>query len=882
MAVALFAQARTRISVTRMRTLVVPLLGSLIIAVAATGVLPGLPGAVAGVGVVAGWAAAVQIRAALTIHRVQHSFSGCRGAGFLGMTALCAGLAVVALPAVDPADRPLVSLGGLICVTLCAVLGMLLLPGAATTVAVRLRRGFDSLGLAVSLTLAAWLVPGAGPPATARAAWLCASAGLAVVIVTAIRAAPRRRAARLCGAGAALVIAGWAVLTTLLAYDAAPRTVPLATLPMVLGLALTVTGVRRADLTPLPPDPRDANAQLAAYPLLAAPAAVAALAALYHLLTVGRFDRTAIAMGIFVVIVLATREVFAVSDVRRYARRLSVHEAHFRSLVAGASDLTMVLGDDLVVRWQSPVAARLFGLADADVVGRPFTDLVHPHDAARVVDLLGAVLAVPAPAGPPPLVSARLRDGYGVWRETESTLSDQRRVPEVSALVVHVRDVGERRHLEQTLHQLAFSDQLTGLANRRELMRMLSERRGAAGHRGALLLIDLHGLAETNNTRGREVGDAVLIEVGRRLRSMPGTADVPARLGGAEFAVVTAESPVLAYALGVRLVMALTAPYQLPGAIVHLRVSVGLAELNSGDSVDDVMRRADLARRRARQLGRDRVEWYDTDLEQQLLRRLDLEQGLPGAAARGELDLVYQPVLSLHDRRPVGVEALVRWRHPVAGTVLPAELLPIAEAQGVMREVGDWVLDTACRQLARWSTDGSPLWLSVNVSPQELAAPDFAMRVAAVLATHGVAPERFVLEVAEAQITADVAGMVAQFGQLRQLGVRAALDDFGVGQASLAHLRQLPVDVLKLDRALVGMAIDRQAAGGPVIEVVVSLGRRLGLEIVAEGLESEEQIAMAQRAGCGFGQGYALSPPAPAEHVEAFLAEHHHQHPPER
>ncbi|HEX8627686.1 MAG TPA: bifunctional diguanylate cyclase/phosphodiesterase [Catenuloplanes sp.] len=876
MAVALLAQARTRIGTIRVRNLIVLVLGAVLLAGGAAGLLPAVVAVAAGLAPVAGWAAVVQVRAALAIHRVQRAFGGCRGAGFLGMAALTGALAASALPVVTPPARPLVALCGLLAVTVLAVLGMLLLPGAATTVAVRLRRGFDSLGLAVSLTLAAWLVPaGTAVPPTARAASLCASAGVAVVVVSALRATGRRPAARLCGAGATLVIAGWAVLTTLSAYDAPARTLPLAALPVLLGLTLTVAGVRRVDPTPQPPDPRDAGTQLSGYPLLAAPAAVAALAGLYHLLTVGRFDRTAIAMGIVVVIVLATREVFAVGDVRRYARRLSVHEAHFRSLVAGATDLTMVLGDDLVVRWQSPVAARLFGLSDAEVVGRPFTDLIHPHDAPRVVDLLSAVLGVPAPAGPPPLVSARLRDGHGVWRDTESTVSDQRQVPEVSALVVHVRDVGERRQLEQTVHRLAFTDQLTGLANRRELTRALSRRRGAAGHRGALLLIDLQGLAEVNNNRGREVGDAVLIEVGRRLRTLPGVDDLPARLGATEFAVITAESPVLAYALGARMVMALTAPYQLPGAIVHLRVSVGLAELNSGDSVDDVMRRADLARRRARQLGRDRVEWYDTDLEQQLLRRMDLEQGLPGAAARGELDLVYQPVLSLHDGRPVGVEALVRWRHPIAGTVMPAELLPIAEAQGVMREVGDWVLDTACRQLARWTTADSSLWLSVNVSPVELAAPDFAVRVAAVLARHRVAPDRFVLEVAEAQITADVTGMIAQFAQLRRLGVRAALDDFGVGQASLAHLRRLPVDVLKLDRALVGMAQDRHSAGEPVIEVVVGLGRRLGLEIVAEGLESAEQIELARSAGCQYGQGYALSPPAPAEHVEAFLAEHH-------
>jgi diguanylate cyclase (GGDEF)-like protein len=459
-----------------------------------------------------------------------------------------------------------------------------------------------------------------------------------------------------------------------------------------------------------------------------------------------------------------------------------------------------------------------------------------------------------------------------MWRDTESTVSDQRAVPEVAALVVHVRDVGERRHLERTLHRLSYTDQLTGLSNRRSLMRDLLAYRRRAGQQGTLLVIDLHGLAEVNDRHGRETGDAVLIEVGRRIRSLLADQDVPARLGGDEFAVLTADGAVLAYALATRLVTLLMEPYQLPGTIVELHTSVGLAELAGGADSDEVLRHADLARKRARQLGKDRVEWYDTDVEMQLHRRMDLEQQLLCAADRGELDLVFQPVVDLRDRRPVGVEALLRWRHPKLGTILPAELLPIARAVGIAADLDEWVLDAACRHLSNWENRSDDFWLSVNVAPRELLTARFPEQLAATLDKHELPPERLVVEVAETWIAEDVPAIVAALAGLRKLGVRAALDDFGAGQASLSHLRRLPVDMLKLDRVLVNTPTERNSPA--VIDVVVSLGRRLGLEIVAKGLETEEEIERARGAGCLYGQGFALGRPAPAERMEAYLDTH--------
>ncbi|GIF36320.1 putative bifunctional diguanylate cyclase/phosphodiesterase [Actinoplanes xinjiangensis] len=816
-----------------------------------------LAGAIGTAGLCAG---AVLIRAALALHRAERAFVSCRGAGLVGMGALCTGLTGLVLWWAPEHPSAWIT-AGLTVAAVCFVAGTSLLPGAASNWVVRLRRAYDGVGLGVSLGFAIYLVPAASSRPGAVPALLIAAAGIAIVTVIVLRARPRPRAAAWCGAGTSLVMLSLGVL----GFGVTGPAQLLAGLGVVAGLGASAWGGSRRDLPPPPLEPRNPDQYLASYPLLAVPAAVGVIAAIWHLLTVEEFGTEAIIFGLVMVSVLVVRELLVVRDIRRYAGRLRVTEAHFRSLVTGATDLTLVLDEHLTVRWQSPAAARLFGLRDPEVIGREFRSLIHPDDVGDALAVIGSVLDGEPEGGPPVLVSARLRDGAEMWRDTESTISDLRRVPEVAALVVHVRDVGERRHLERALHRLSYLDQLTGLANRQALMRDLLALRRRPGRPGTLLVIDLHGLAEINDLRSREVGDAVLIEVARRLRALTGAEDVAARLGGDEFAVLTPDSSIPAYALATRIVTNLAEPYPLPGATVDLHTSVGLAELSGGADSDEVLRHADLARQRACQLGRDRVEWYDPDLELLLHRRMELEHQLLGAAARGELDLVFQPVSGLTDGRPAGVEALLRWRHPDLGPIPPKELLPIAAALGITAELDEWVLEEACRRLAGWSA-GEEFWLSVNIGPRELLTARFPEYVGSTLRRYGLAPERLVVEVAETWIDEDVPAIVAALAGLRKLGVRAALDDFGSGQTSLSHLRRLPVDMLKLSPALMS---DRS-----VVDVVVSLGRRLGLDIVAKGLESADDIARATEAGCRYGQGFALGHPGPAERVEAYLDSH--------
>ncbi|WP_203853670.1 putative bifunctional diguanylate cyclase/phosphodiesterase [Dactylosporangium siamense] len=835
------------------------------------------------------------IRLALRIHHGRRSFGPCRGAGFLGMGALFTGLGVAATGVA--ALTPSIAAPGLVAAvtTLVAaptfLLGLLLLPGTAPTVSARLRRLLDGAGIGVTLCYSVWVLA-SGPAASALAGPLpltvavtCCVA-VSVAVVTGLRAVRHRPAAIACAGGAALSIVGLGVFTVLLSALRSPdhpfgptadwvaAGLVAAGLALIAGPFLIVTGARRADDVPTSPHAADSSGTLAGYPLLVGPALLAIAVSVLHLLTGGRFDRAALGLGFAAVVAVALREALAARDIRSYARVLATREAHFKTLVAGSTDVTVVLDADLVVRWQSPAAARQFSLSDQDVLGRPLTDLLHPADAAPATEALHAVLAGRQHV----LVQARLRDGFGRWRDTESTVSDQRAAPEVAGVVVHVRDVGDRAQLQRSLDEATWTDDQTGLANRRKFLASVTEaHRTATADAGSVLVVELDRFESVADLHGPTVANAVLVEAARRLRTGVGRDDLPARLASAGFAVLTDAPLVHAFALATRLATAFAEPFHLPGHTVHLTADVGVADLLGATDAEDALRHADIARRRARQLsrGRDggRVECYDKSFEAALVRRTDLEQQLPGVVGRGELDLVYQPVVDLVTRRPVGAEALLRWRHPRLGAVPPQEFLPVAEELGLAEELGEWALHQACRQLSRWRGDGRDLWMSVNASARQLAAPGWLATVATAIDTHCVPAESLIVEVAEAALPDD-AGAIEQLAGLRALGVRTAIDHFGTGPTALAHLRRLPVDVLKIDQVLFSEPAGQRAPATPIVDVVVGLARRLGIDVVACGLETESHVDVVRAAGCQLGQGFLLSRPDHAEHVEAFLERH--------
>ncbi|MFG1720661.1 putative bifunctional diguanylate cyclase/phosphodiesterase [Micromonospora chalcea] len=434
---------------------------------------------------------------------------------------------------------------------------------------------------------------------------------------------------------------------------------------------------------------------------------------------------------------------------------------------------------------------------------------------------------------------------------------------------------GRLAEREAHFRELAHTDPLTGLANRRGLLRALH--RGAeAGVPCVLLGLDLDGFKNVNDMRGHDVGDAVLIEVGRRLRGNLRPGDLAARLGGDEFAVLMHGSadpgPVADRLLGV-----LGRPYEQGDGPVFLSVSIGVAAGHGEADVELLLRNADLALRYAKQRGKNRIERYDATYDQLLSRRTRLEHELRGAVERDELRLVFQPVASLPSVRPVGAEALLRWRHPELGNVRPDEFIPLAEECGMIAKLGAWVLHQACYQLSRWLADGHDVWVSVNVSPRELHAPEYVVQVAEALRAHHVPPQRLVLEVTEHAVATDVDELIRRLTALRLTGVRIALDDFGAGYSSLGQLRRLPIDILKIDHSLVAEHEPVQPVGrdgpafAPMVDIVMRLGHQLGLEVIAEGVTNPTELAAVVAAGCRFGQGALFGWGVPAEHLEAML-----------
>jgi diguanylate cyclase (GGDEF)-like protein len=425
---------------------------------------------------------------------------------------------------------------------------------------------------------------------------------------------------------------------------------------------------------------------------------------------------------------------------------------------------------------------------------------------------------------------------------------------------------------EARLWTLAHTDPLTGLMNRRGLLKELYDQ-ACDGPPCVLLGLDLDGFKNINDMRGHDVGDAVLAEVGRRLRTNLRPGDVAARLGGDEFAVLMWAEPAEARWIAERLLSVLSRPYVLATGTVFMSASIGLAARATAPDVPSLLRNADLALRYAKQRGKCRVEQYAAEYEQRLVRRTTLEHELRGAIDRDELHVAYQPVVVLPSARTAGAEALLRWHHPTLGTVPPDEFIAVAEESGMIVRLGGFVLHQACHQLSLWLAAGHDVWMSVNVSPYELHSPEYVRQVVEVLRAHRVPPQRLVLEVTEQVVAPDRDEMVRRLTALRHTGVRIALDDFGAGYNSLGQLRNLPVDILKIDHSLVAeLDPARGRSAKPLVDVVAEIGHRLGLEVIAEGVVVPEQRDLVVRAGCRFAQGEMYGRAVPAEHLEALLA----------
>ena len=444
--------------------------------------------------------------------------------------------------------------------------------------------------------------------------------------------------------------------------------------------------------------------------------------------------------------------------------------------------------------------------------------------------------------------------------------------------VVVLRDVSRQRALERDLRHQALHDGLTGLPNRKlfldRLEQAMSRARAAttdAGEATAVLFLDLDGFKKVNDSLGHNAGDVLLRTTADRLVKALRPHDTVARLGGDEFAVLLEGADRVAVeALAQACLDTLNQPFLVYGRKAVVSVSIGVvpAVARYGDA-DEVLRNADVAMYAAKARGKGCFQFFESLMHEQLLDKLDSESRLRDAVHRGELRLHLQPVVELRTQRVTGVEALVRWADPERGLQQPGAFIPLAEETGMIVEIDRWVLFEACLLLKQWQDrdpDGSPAWISVNLSAANLEVPDLTDRVAYALATTGLSPHCLVLELTETVLMRDIAVTSARREELRELGVKIAIDDFGTGYSSLGYLRDIPVDVLKVDRSFI-TGLGANPRQQELVSAVIQLGHTLGLKVVAEGVETDEQLRLLLRMGARYAQGYYLGMPGPADQL---------------
>jgi diguanylate cyclase (GGDEF)-like protein/PAS domain S-box-containing protein len=551
--------------------------------------------------------------------------------------------------------------------------------------------------------------------------------------------------------------------------------------------------------------------------------------------------------------------------------------AHFRSLVTSSTDLVLVFRDG-GCRYASQSVTSILGHRDTDMLGKDFAQFVHPDDEPSV--------RAACAHGDPHEIVFRMSNKFDEWRHLEAHVTDLRNDRRIRGVVLNTRDVTERVELEEELTRQAFHDSLTGLPNRalfRDRLDQALARSARSDEAVSVLLVDLDGFKQVNDTLGHDAGDQLLQQVAQRFEHAIRPGDTVARFGGDEFALLLeGATESAAVVVADRLLTSLSEPVSIAGRDLALGASIGVVihpgGADKGEESEDLIRHADVAMYAAKEAGRGRYELFRYDMARELGELLGLEHELRLGLQRREFSVHFQPAIDLSSEAIVGVEALLRWHSPTRGDIPPGQFIPIAEATGLIHPLGEFVLREACAQTAKWALDGllpEPFVTWVNLSGKQVSAGGIAKLVRSALEAAELPPNLLGLEVTETAIVVEgVAGerARAELEELHADGVRIAIDDFGTGFSSLGHLRRFPVDVIKVDQSFV-QGVEHNAKDAAITANLASLAHALGLHAVAEGIESEGQLASVRELGCDVGQGFLFARPAAAAKISRVLAE---------
>jgi diguanylate cyclase (GGDEF)-like protein/PAS domain S-box-containing protein len=553
-------------------------------------------------------------------------------------------------------------------------------------------------------------------------------------------------------------------------------------------------------------------------------------------------------------------------------------EARFASLVQHSSDLITVVGPDATIAYQSPSSEHVLGYSPEELLGTRFDRLVAPDDAGHLLRLLadGAGYA----RGDGEVIECVLCHRDGSLRQFEVLHNNLLDDEHVQGIVLNARDVSERKAFEEQLAHQAFHDPVTNLPNRALFVERVRHAIGRARREVrelGVIFLDIDDFKTINDSLGHGAGDAALIDVAKRLSDSVRSSDTAARFGGDEFVVLLEdlEGATMAVEVAERILEDLRAPLMVAGKELVVRGSIGISILEgtSTATADELIRDADAAMYIAKRDGKGGYRLFEPEMHAGVLARLELRADLQRALEQGQFELHYQPIVRLADGRVVGMEALLRWRHPERGLVLPGDFIPFAEETGLIVPIGRWVLREAARQAVaiqqRWD-EGPDFYMCVNLSVKQLQHSDVIADVRDALTESGLAPDRLTLEITESMLIDDPEIAVVKLTELRELGVRIAMDDFGTGYSSLSYLGRFPVDVIKMDRSFLRPEASREAVD--LSSAVVALGSSLALEVVAEGIELDEQLQRLRELGCELGQGFHFAHPMESGRVLEYLA----------